>query len=52
MNSPQDRSKPAENIKEIKESDEFRSPSPNLAAKLIGADPTSKIEFMEKQGLV
>ena len=51
MNSPQDGSKSAENIKEIKESDEFRDPSPNLAAKFIGADPNSKIEFEEEQSL-
>lgn len=51
MNSPQDGSKPAENIKEIRDPDELRNPSPNLAAKFIGADTDSKIEFEEQQSL-
>ena len=51
MNSPQDKSNPVENINEIRETEEFRNPPPNLAAKLIGADPNSKIEFEEQQSL-
>ena len=51
MNSPQDDSDSTDRIKEIRESDDFRNPSPNLAAKLIGTDPTSNIEIEEKKGL-